>query len=135
MGIRQYDPKDKKQIKRLVISVLKEIFNSAKGIEDLGNIENEFEVFFVAEKDGEIIGTLGIKNEGDARISRMYVKKTERGSGIGEELMKRAFRYCQGKFERMFLTTYPQMNSASFYHKMGFKEFKRDERIWMEKRI
>ena len=132
MKIREYKDEDKEKVKKLVKEVLMEIFNSASNLKDLNNIKEEYEKFFVAEENGEIIGTLGIKNEGDARISRMYVKKEKRGKGIGKKLMEKAIRYCKKKFKRIFLTTYIQMNSKDFYEKIGFKEYKRDERIWME---
>ena len=132
MKIRNYKEEDREKVKKLVKEVLIEIFNSVSNLEDLNNIKKEYEKFFVVEENGEIIGTLGIKNEGDARISRMYVKKEKRGKGIGKKLMEKAIKYCKKKFQRIFLTTYPQMNSKDFYRKIGFKEYKRDERIWME---
>ena len=69
MIIRNYKTKDKEQVKSLIKEVLKEIFGSAENLEDLDNINKNFQLFLVAEDNGEIIGTLGIKNEGDARIS------------------------------------------------------------------
>jgi putative acetyltransferase len=135
MLIRKYKTKDKEQVKKLVKNVLKEIFGSAKNLSDLDNINKNYQLFLIAEDKGKIIGTLGIKNEGDARISRMYVKKENRGKGIGKALMKRALNHCKKKFKRVFLSTYPQMDSESFYKKMGFKIYKKDERIWMEKII
>src|SRR3989338_4749488 len=133
MIIRNYKTKDKEQVKSLIKEVLKEIFGSAENLEDLDNINKNFQLFLVAEDNGEIIGTLGIKNEGDARISRMYVKKEDRRRGVGRALMEKALSYCEGKFKRIFLSTYPQMNSQGFYKKGGFRVYKKDERIWMEK--
>jgi len=135
MKIRFYKEEDREKVKELVKEVLIEIFNSANNIEDLDNIKKEYEKFLVVEENGKIIGTLGIKNEGDARISRMYVKKEKRGKGIGKKLIEKAIKYCKNKFKRIFLTTYPKRDSAGFYKKVGFKEYKRDERIWMEMRI
>lgn len=136
MKIRKANNKDKEKIKELIKEVLEEIFKSkAKGLEDLDNIEDNFESFWVVEDKGEIIGTLGLKNEGDVRISRMYIKQTERGKGVGSKLIKKALDYCNNRFKRIFLTTYPQMNSKGFYEKIGFKEFKQDEQIWMEKML
>ncbi len=132
MAIRKFRKSDSKQVKSLVTDVLMEIFGSANNLSDLDNIGGEYELFLVAEENGKIIGTLGIKNEGDARISRMYVKKSERDKGIGKALMAKALEYCKGKFKRAFLSTYAKMNSANFYKKCGFKEYKEDERIWME---
>jgi GNAT superfamily N-acetyltransferase len=135
MKIRKYRKTDKEQVKELVISALEEVFKTAKHIGDLDNIETEYEVFLVVEKNGEIIGTLGIINKGDAKIKRMYVKKSERRRGIGTALMEKVFQYCKGKFKRIFLSTYPEMKAEGFYEKFGFKEFKRDNKIWMEKKL
>jgi|TARA_Y100000034_G_C6887015_1_gene407387 N-acetylglutamate synthase-like GNAT family acetyltransferase len=136
MIIRKAINNDSEKIKKLVKETLEEIFNSpAEGLEDLENINENFELFLIAEDDGEIIGTVGLKNEGDARISRMYVKESKREAGIGKQLIGKVFNYCNGRFDRIILTTYPQMKSEQFYNKMGFKKFKQDERIWMEKKL
>ena len=131
MKIRKATKEDKVKIKRLISMILRDIFNSKpEGLEDLDDIEKNFDLFLVIEENGKIIGTAGIK---DAKISRMYVKKSERGRGIGKKLMQKLFDYSASKFKRIFLATYPQMNSQGFYKKMGFKVFKRDEQVWMEK--
>ena len=135
MKIRAYKKKDKEPIKEFISSILMEIFNVnyTEGLEDLDDIDNNFDVFYIIEKNKEIIGTIGVKNQRDGRISRMYIRKSERGKGYGRRLMEKALDFCKNKYNRLFLTTYPQLNSYGFYKKMGFKEFKRDKRIWMEK--
>ncbi len=135
MEIYSYNKDDKSKIKKFVSENLEEIFHSpAQALEDLDNISKNFELFLIAKRNQEIIATIGVKNENNcARISRMYVKKTERGRGIGRILMKKALEYCNNKFSRVFLTTYKQMGSEGFYEKMGFKTFKIDgDVIWME---
>ncbi len=136
MRIRKYRPDDKKQVKNLIISALEEIFGKARNIEDLDNIGKDYEVFFVVEQKGEIIGTLGILRQGgDAKIRRIYVKKSERGKNIGTKLMKKALQYCKRRSKRIFLTTYPEMKAKRFYEKFGFREFRRDKKIWMERNL
>jgi GNAT superfamily N-acetyltransferase len=135
MKICSYNPEDKDEIKKFVSKNLEEIFHSpAKGLEDLDNIDKNFELFLIAKEKKEIIGTIGVKKEYNcARISRMYTRKAKRGKGIGKALMKKALEYCTGKFDRVFLTTYKQMGSAGFYEKMSFKVFKKEgDVIWME---
>jgi|GEM_PF-4068857 len=134
--IRPYEQKDMAAIRSLVSSVLIELFGSAHGLEDLDAISQQFAAFFVAVNGTELIGTLGIKDESDARISRMYVAKHYRNQGIGRLLFQAAMKYCkQQNYRRIFLTTYPQMHASSFYERMGFVVYHRDERIWMEKKI
>ena len=55
-------------------------------------------VFWVVERDMEIVGMGGIKlNEGNPVISRVRVRKTERGKGIGTLLLLHIEEYCRGK--------------------------------------
>ena len=92
MKIRRYLDKDKEKIKKFVASNLMDIFNTdtIAGAEDLEDIKKKFEVLFVIEQKGKIIGTAGVKKiKGDARVSRMYVNKSERGKSIGNKLMKK----------------------------------------------
>ena len=138
MKIRLYEKGDEQEIKQLIEASLKEVFNApATNLEDLDDVKANFEKFWVLENKSEIIGTLGVKKEGwDARISRMYVKKSERGKGIGKHLMEKALAYCdKHKFTRIILTTFKRMNSKGFYEKMGFREFDFETdtgRFWME---
>ncbi len=136
MKIYYYNKKDKEEVKKFVSENLEEIFHSpASGLDDLNDIDDNFELFLIARENNKIIGTIGVKNEqGCARISRMYVSAGERGKGLGTILMKRALEYCNGKFKRVFLTTYERMNSVGFYEKIGFKVFKKEnDVIWMER--
>ena len=137
IAIRKYKHRDQEQIKNLIYSVLKAIFHSTpKGLEDLNNIEKNFEKFWIAEEKGKIIGVIGFKiKKEEARISRMYVKKEFRERKIGKLLMNNLLGYCKKRgFRKIFLTTYKQMNSEKFYKKMGFKTTKKkDDIIFMEK--
>jgi N-acetylglutamate synthase-like GNAT family acetyltransferase len=138
MRITKAKAKDTQEIKDFVKMNLEEVFNSkAVGLEDLDNIKKNFDIFLIARDDEKIIGTIGVKNEGDARISRMYIHKEFRGKSIGKSLINEALKYCKGKFKRIFLTTYDKMNSEGFYNKMGFKTFKikkeiKINKIWMD---
>ena len=122
MKIKEYKTADCKKVKTFISKILEDIFNSpAKALEDLDNIKKNFDKFWIAEEEGRIIGTIGIKNEqGKARISRMYIEKAQRGKGLGKKMMKLALNYCKNKYKEIFLTTYKQMKSVGFYEKMGF---------------
>ena len=138
MLIRKYKKEDYVQIKELISDVLKEIFSvAASDLEDIENIPVNFELFLVAIDKEKIVGTIGLKNEeGIARISRMYIHKYFRKKGLGKKLIEKIIVYCKNhKFQKIILTTYPQMNSKGFYEKMGFMVFKRDERIWMKRNL
>jgi putative acetyltransferase len=141
MKITKAKVKDTEEIKDFIKINLEEIFNSkAVGLEDLDNIKKNFDIFLIARENEKIIGTIGVKNEGDARISRMYINKEFRGKGIGKKLFDRIIKYCSKKYKRIFLTTYDVMNSEGFYKKMGFNIFKikkeiKINKIWMEKKL
>jgi len=131
MRIVLYKKENNKEVKDFILHNLEEIFNSpAKGLNDLDNINKNFQLFLIAKENSKIMGTIGIKKEGNcARISRMYVDRLHRGAGIGKILIKKALEYCKWKFNRVFLTTYERMGSAGFYEKMGFKIFKKEKDI------
>ena len=76
MKIRECKKEDFQKIKAFIAGILEDIFKSpAKVLEDLDDIERNFEKFWIATENNKIIGTIGIKNEqGKARISRMYIK-------------------------------------------------------------
>lgn len=136
MKIRTYKRSDREKIKKFISKILEQIFKSpASGLEDLEDIEKNFWFFLVVEKNGEIIGTVGIKKEGNnARISRMYVKKNERGRGIGTKLIQKALKHAEKNFKRIFFTTYKQMRSVGFYEKFGFKVYRENGNIIYMKR-
>ena len=131
-----FNERDRKKIKQFISNILEDIFDSpAKGLEDLENIKKNFKLFLVAKQSLEIVGTISIKEEnGNARISRMYVKKEMRGKGIGKELMSKILDYCKGKYNRIFLTTYEQMKSEGFYKKIGFKTVKKEGNVILMKK-
>lgn len=142
MKLRLYKNSDKEGIIKLVSDVLFEIFNAeARNIDDLSDIKNEYfsnnGAFYVAEIDGRIIGVIGVRQERDkvARLRRMVVHKEYRKLKIGQRLLNKVFGFCKSRnYEKIILSTYPQMTAAlKFYEKNGFKEFKRDEQIFLEK--
>jgi N-acetylglutamate synthase-like GNAT family acetyltransferase len=141
MKIRLYKKEDKNQVINLISVSLEEIFHEkASNLEDLEDIKNNFIKLWILEENNKIIGTVGIKNQNaQIRISRLYLKKSERGKGLGKMLMNKALSYCKKqKLKKIFLTTYEKMNSQGFYENIGFKVFKIEKdtgRIWMEKTL
>ncbi len=129
----------------LISKVLFEIFNSEpRKLTDLKNIKKHYfennGIFYVAEDDGKIIGTIGVLREKKdvARLSRMYVSNDYRKQGIGQKLLDKIFGFCENKdYKKIILSTYPEMKAAiKFYEKNGFKEYKREGvRIFFKKNI
>ncbi len=135
MKIRKALKRDYQKIKEFVFFNITQIFGkNVTGYKDLNNIKKNFIFFLVAQDNDQIVGTIGVKlKNGEPKIARMYIKKSQRGKGLGKKLMSRALKFCKGKFDRVYLTTYKKMNVTKFYENFGFQVFKRDKRIWMEK--
>ncbi|MCH7568748.1 MAG: DNA repair protein RadC [Nanoarchaeota archaeon] len=134
--IQLYTEEDKEQIINLAKENLKQIYGTLRGISKLSNIKENFELFLVAKKNHEVIGTIGIKVKKDMRICRIHVKKEFLGEDIESKLIKQALKYCRGKFQKVFLETHEKMNLEAFY-KLGFKMHKKEDngRILMERML
>jgi len=52
---------------------------------DLEDVESSYAAFFVAERDGEIVGTAGLTAHGS--LERLYVLPAARGGGLGSALL------------------------------------------------
>jgi len=97
--IRKFEPGDEIGIRRLVDQVLRDEFPAeaeAFPTEDLADISENYgklgEAFFVATRDGEIVGTVGIKQEDGrtALLRRLFVESGCRKQQLGGHLADRA---------------------------------------------
>jgi len=121
MRIRKYRVGDETKVRSLISGVLGDMYGSV-------DIKWEdfcaYDGFFVDEKDGDIVGCAAVKKvDGKvANLRRMYVRKDFQKNGVGNKLMKKCFEFCNKKgFRKVFLTTYPEMESAiNFYERNGF---------------
>ena len=70
--------------------------------------------FWVVEKKTEIVGMGGIKiSEGAPVLSRIRVRKTERGKGIGTSLLKHMEEYClKERYKKILVDTENHMVAA-----------------------
>lgn len=135
VNVGRYMPQDRARVIDFVGSTSRELAKKPLPLDDLVNIDDSFELFLVAKSDSEIVGTAGVKNQGDARLVRVYLRGDHRGNGLGSRLVQEILKYCEGKYKRIFLTTPPEMNAEGFYRKLGFETFRVDEKIWMEKNL
>ena len=69
------------------------------GARVLLHLDPACERFWVAEKDGEVVGCVGIVREDEttARLRTMYVEPTARGLGLGRRLVDECMRFCREK--------------------------------------
>jgi putative acetyltransferase len=133
---RPIEEKDNKEIATLIRGVFVE-FNIHKP----GTVyfdpttDNLFELFratgseyWIAEENGIIIGGCGVYPtpglpEGCAELVKFYLSVTQRGRGIGRNLMEKTFKSAkQYGYRQLYLESLPELNRAiSLYEKAGFK--------------
>lgn len=130
--IQEYEEKYNKKINDFIISIYVDEFKHEEHRNELENQDNGIYVkkggnFWIAFNElNEIIGTIAIvkHDNKNAELKKLYVHKDYRKKGIAKELYKKLIDFCkENSFERIFLGTYKQMESAiRFYLKNGFKE-------------
>jgi GNAT superfamily N-acetyltransferase len=104
MQIRSFYPTDLSSIKSFISSIMqKEYPGDEKAYQygDLDNISQAYgslkERFLVVEEGGEIIGTVGIKQDSEttALLRRLFVHPSHRGRDIGLMLVDTALDFCK----------------------------------------
>jgi putative acetyltransferase len=85
-------------------------------------------IYYVAEKEGIIIGCAGIAplengSEDTCELQKMYFLKEARGLGLGSKMMEKCLESAKGfGFKKCYLETMPYMEAAQkLYKKSGFE--------------
>ena len=131
--VREYQDADKDEVYSLILSIMEQEFEDIPAsvyLEDIGDIINvyggERDHFYVCEKDGRIIATVGLKedDEENALLRRLFVNPHFRGTGLGSELVKKALQFCKKhKYKKVFFSGNIKMNKVrTLLKKQGFKE-------------
>jgi putative acetyltransferase len=133
---RRLEKDDNPVIAALIRSILEEFHIDRPGTaytdpttDDLFSLFAEpRSVYYVAEKDGIIVGGCGIFPTNGlprdcAELVKYYVLPQERGRGIGKKLMELCFDSArQFGFSRLYLETVPELGDAiRIYEKAGFE--------------
>lgn len=104
MQIRSFQPTDLSSIKSLIGSIMKKEYPDDEKAYQYGDLEDIAHAygslkdkFLVVEEDGEIIGTVGIKQDSDttALLRRLFVHPSHRGRDIGIMLVDTALDFCK----------------------------------------
>jgi putative acetyltransferase len=86
-------------------------------------------VYFIAEKDGAVLGGCGIfPTEGlpDAtcELVKLYLSNTARGTGLGKKLLLQSMAWAkQNGYTQVYLESMPELSKAvSIYENVGFEK-------------
>ena len=131
--LRGFEKKDSKGVKELILSVLSNEYpfdRSAYSDSDLEKIPETYggpnDAFFVIEELGEMVGTVGVKEESkeDALLRRLFVDLKHRRRGYGTQLLTEAIGFCREKgYRRMIFRCTDRMADAmNLCIKNGFQE-------------
>ncbi|MFC1958609.1 GNAT family N-acetyltransferase [Chloroflexota bacterium] len=115
---------DDKELKE-ALDIRKKVFVEEQGISDnLDQDGNDSDALHVVVTKGNVaIGTVRIRflTNQQAKLERMAIMKTSRGSGIGKRVVSFIEKELKARgIERIVL--HAQYTSIDFYKKVGFKE-------------
>jgi len=131
LKIREYKCTDHQQLVEMMSTVLAEYKMSLdfqgpdKDLEDLQNIYfNNKGVFFVAELDGKIIGSVAVSKIDDEKceLRKLYVLKEHREKSFGRMLLDKAvnFALANGYVEMELEVSEKHKQAIHLYEKRGF---------------
>lgn len=93
--------------------------------EFLENYDSSCEQCWIAEKEGEIVGSIALmkKTETEAALRLLLVEPAVRGLGIGRRLIAECVRFAKyAGYSKISLQTHSELTTArKLYEKMGFQ--------------
>jgi N-acetylglutamate synthase-like GNAT family acetyltransferase len=131
--IRPFTAADAEDVVKLVLSIQQKEFGvpiTADEQPDLLNVSAYYQRaqgnFWVASDNGQIVGTIGLLDVGDARgvLRKMFVAASHRGTGVAAELLQTCLTWARmARMTEVMLGTTERMKAAHrFYEKWGFVE-------------
>ena len=139
MNIRKFKKEDQFAAQNIILNGLKEYWGSIDNTlnPDVYDVEKAFLqercTFVVAELDGRVIGTGGLKKTDDpttVELCRVSVDKSQRRQGIAKAIVIKLFEYASemGYKKVLVETTKTWVAPRTLYKKLGFIEFSEDEK-------
>lgn len=136
MQIRKVTKEDVPHVIKLITTILHQEFGKeAKAYPqlDLYTIEHTYggerDAFFIAEKEGHIVGTAAIKEDdkNTALLRRVFVDPKYRGKGYGKNLINKAIEFCKKHgYRNIYFRGTNRMDTAlQLCKKVGFIEKER----------
>lgn len=136
IAFRLIEEKDNKEIAELIRTVFREFNIHRPGTVYFDpTTDHLFELFskpgseyWIADGNGIIIGGCGVYPtpglpEGCAELVKFYLSASQRGNGIGRQLMEKTFDSAKRNgYRQLYLESLPELSRAiSLYEKAGFK--------------
>ena len=134
-SIRFIEPKDNVALAAVIRAALTEFGANKPGTVyfDLTTdqlfqlFETPGSVYYVAEKDNEILGgcgifpTVGLPDK-TCELVKLYLAPSARGTGLGKALMLKAMAWAkEAGYEQVYLETMPELsNAVTMYEKLGY---------------
>ena len=134
--VRCFHSRDQRECRQVILDGLAEHFGfiDESRNPDLADINKAYiavgNEFYVAECDGDIIGTVGLLFEPEhVRIVRMSVGKSHRKQGVATALLKTCIAAAKAhNLPEIVAFTEPHWSDAvGFYKASGFEQFGRDD--------
>jgi len=135
MEIIEFDPKYTQEIYDFVWSVRTAEIGWKSEPEDLHDIPKFYLKdggnFWMAVDDGDVVGTVALKNMGKNRgyLERMYLAKPYRGTGVAQEMLAKLVAHAKSiKLQEIYLATSNSKvteRAIAFYKKMGFEQIEK----------
>ncbi|MBP5999354.1 MAG: GNAT family N-acetyltransferase [Sediminibacterium sp.] len=134
-SIRFIEPKDNVALAAVIRAALTEFGANKPGTvyfdPTTDNLSALFEtpgsVYYVAEKDNEILGGCGIFHtvglpDKTCELVKLYLAPGSRGTGLGKALMLKAMAWAkEAGYEQVYLETMPELsNAVTMYEKLGY---------------
>lgn len=138
--IRPFETRDAAAVASVILPIQQQEFQIAVTLDsqpDLSDIANFYQQsrgnFWVAEDDGQVVGTIGLLDIGNdqAALRKMFVTEAYRGRtyGVAHGLLDALFSWSEDKgLAEIFLGTTDKFLAAHrFYEKNGFVEIAKSE--------
>jgi len=133
MRVRALMNDDTEKARELILSILTAEYpfdKSAYSDSDLYDLPGTYsgprDSFFILEENGQIVGTVGIKEDSKdvALLRRLFVDPAHRRKGYGKLLMDEAIKFCKEKAysSLVFRTTGRMTQAIELCNKRAFKK-------------
>jgi putative acetyltransferase len=134
--IRKIESKDNNELASIIRSSLAEFGANKPGTVFFDNTTDHLyemfqepgSIYYVAEKDGEILGGAGIYPStglpaDTCELVKMYLQPAARGKGLGRLLIDKSLEFAEHYgYLQVYIETMPELRKAvSVYEKFGFE--------------